>query len=363
MSFYKGLKLFMNDQQVDKFNHIPTSAWLLSGLLTTPLRWVTGWLFFSAFWRRVVLAPAKLDPDAAGYVGFKFNHFLPNAILIKPMLVYLLSNPDLLYIFLIVFTIIECLVGLALIFGFLTRLASLGVALLSWGILMGAGWIGTTCLDEWQIGAFGISTGLLLVLTGAGPWSLDNWWQKKWPSITDKAYMRWLSSGPLRLKKGFSHAAVLTAIIAILSVGFTLYTNQAFFGGIWGKLHNPSKQPHMVLSEPLLSRNGTLDISIFQDGGPDTYGGFVIKVSIKDKNDKIIEVFDVNDLASIPPNAIVSKYIAKAHSGKYSLVVPVGSDSRIHLEPKKRTQLPPGDYIIQFDDVSGLNWSTPVTVK
>ncbi len=46
------------------------------------------------------------------------------------------------------FSIIEALVGLALLFGLGTRLAGLGAALLSWGILMGAGWLGTTCLDE-----------------------------------------------------------------------------------------------------------------------------------------------------------------------------------------------------------------------
>lgn len=62
--------------------------------------------------------------------------------------------------------------GLALIFGLLTRLAALGVLLLSGGILMGSGWLGPTCLDEWQIGAMGIAVGATLMLTGAGRASL-----------------------------------------------------------------------------------------------------------------------------------------------------------------------------------------------
>ncbi len=54
----------------------PLSAgdpWWLAGLLFTPLRWVMGWFFFSALWRRIVLE-FKLDPMGAGYVGEKINH-------------------------------------------------------------------------------------------------------------------------------------------------------------------------------------------------------------------------------------------------------------------------------------------------
>lgn len=47
------------------------------------LRLVLGWTYFSAFWRRLILEN-KLDPNAAGYIGEKFNHFLPNALFIKP---------------------------------------------------------------------------------------------------------------------------------------------------------------------------------------------------------------------------------------------------------------------------------------
>lgn len=71
--------------------------WRLIGMLVTPIRWVAGWAFFSAFWRRAVLAPAKLDPNAAGYVGDKFNTFLPQALWIRPMLEYLLLHRDFLY--------------------------------------------------------------------------------------------------------------------------------------------------------------------------------------------------------------------------------------------------------------------------
>lgn len=62
----------------------------------------------------------------------------------------------------VAFTIIEGIVGLFIIFGLFTRLMSIGVFGLAMGILLGSGWIGTTCLDEWQIGVLGIATGFVL---------------------------------------------------------------------------------------------------------------------------------------------------------------------------------------------------------
>ena len=70
-------------------NHTSSSS-VLAGTITLGLRLVVGWTYFSAFWRRLVL-DNKLD-DGAGYVGEKFNHFLPNALLIKPFIAFL--NPS-----------------------------------------------------------------------------------------------------------------------------------------------------------------------------------------------------------------------------------------------------------------------------
>jgi thiosulfate dehydrogenase [quinone] large subunit len=136
-----------------------------------------GWTYFSAFWRRVALEN-KLDPETAGYIGEKFNAFLPNALGIKPIIKYLVENPDALWINMVIFTIVEGIVGLAIMFGLFTRIMSIGVFGLAMGILLGSGWIGTTCLDEWQIGILGIATGFVLFLTGSGKYSLDNYLMK-----------------------------------------------------------------------------------------------------------------------------------------------------------------------------------------
>lgn len=109
-----------------------------------------------------VVLENKLIPDTVGYIGEKFNHFLPNAFGIKPIIEYLVNNPDHLWWAMVIFTIIEGIVGLFFILGFFTRLMSVGVLSLATGILLGSGWLGTTCVDEWQIGILGVAAGFTL---------------------------------------------------------------------------------------------------------------------------------------------------------------------------------------------------------
>jgi thiosulfate dehydrogenase (quinone) len=338
--------------------------WQIAGLISTPIRWVLGWVFFSAFWRRVVLAPAKVDPNSAAYVGHKFNHFLPNALWIKPMLNSLLLNPNALYGFLIAFTIIEGLVGLSMFFGLGTRLGALGVTLLSWGILLGSGWLGTTCLDEWQIGVLGIAGGLTVLLTGAGPWSLDHFWQSRWPDLAQSRLLRWLSSGPLWSEQSSPPSGLaFVGALAVFAIGITLYTNQAFAGGVWGKLHNPSKKPHITLSQPVLDQKGDLQLTMYRDGGPDTYGAFVTAVTVENSSGKPVLTFDSQQLCNLPSSAIENRYPVKIHPGAESLEVPLGSEARIQLDPKTPSNLSPGKYIVNVTDISGAEWSIPVTVQ
>jgi hypothetical protein len=101
-----NLKILTMNQQINLF----------SGMFTTALRLVVGWTYFSAFWRRLVLEN-KLNPDEAGYIGEKFNHFLPHALGIKPMIEYMVTHPDVLWWSMVAFTIIEGVVGLIFMLG------------------------------------------------------------------------------------------------------------------------------------------------------------------------------------------------------------------------------------------------------
>ncbi len=89
-----------------------------AGLFTLPLRWVIGWTYFLLFGEGLII-DNKLIPEEAGYIGEKFNHFLPNALGIKPIIEYLVSNPEALQISMVIFTIVEAIVGLFIILGYL----------------------------------------------------------------------------------------------------------------------------------------------------------------------------------------------------------------------------------------------------
>ena len=193
----------------------------MAGLFTLTLRLVVGWTYFSAFWRRLILEN-KLDPETAGYIGEKFNHFLPNALGIKPIIEYLVSNPDALWWAMAVFTIVEAILGLFIMLGLFTRLMSIGVFSLAMGILLGSGWLGTTCLDEWQIGVLGVASGFTIFLSGSGKYSLDYYLQTRNYKITTFQLYSWLGSGILPIKFNVLHKIVFGGALAILAL--TLYT-------------------------------------------------------------------------------------------------------------------------------------------
>src|SRR6516164_404725 len=111
------------------------NAWWWGGLLLTPIRWVTGYMFPSAMLRREFYVPAKMDPTSPQYIGHKFVTFIPHALgIVKPLLTYMVDHASLLYVASVTFTVIEGLVDLLLITGFMTRLAGLVSVMLSAGI-------------------------------------------------------------------------------------------------------------------------------------------------------------------------------------------------------------------------------------
>ncbi len=336
------------------------SFWNLTGNLITPLRLVVGWIFLSAFWRRVVLEIAKMNPDSPAFLGHKFNTFLPQALWIKPVLDYLLTHADLLFVFLIIFTIIEGLVGLFLILGFASRISGMMVSILSFGILLGSGWLGSTCLDEWQIGNFGIASGMIIFFFGGGSWSFDNlFYRKKYSS--QRKISAWFTSGPLPLNYDPEKLSRLATIFSIIAIGITLYTNQAFHGGVWGKLHNDSKKPHIVISDIKWDNFNNLEFTLFRDKGPDTYGAFIIEMNIKNANGEKIMRFGSDELKLINQSQIENVYPNKIKPGAYGIEVPLGGKGKINLDTKDMI-FQNGKYTLEVFDVSGAKWSSEFQV-
>lgn len=323
-----------------------------AGLLTLALRIVVGWTYFSALWRRVAL-DNKLDPESAGYIGEKFNHFLPNALGIKPIIQYLVENPDMLWINMVAFTIIEGIVGLFIMFGLFTRLMSIGVFGLAMGILLGSGWIGTTCLDEWQIGVLGIATGFVLFLTGSGKYSLDNYLMKNNFSITKKKWFAWLGSGILPIKESRFPKVVLIGSLFIF--GMTLMTNQVFHGGLWGTLHNKSVKPKLEITEGEIINN-KLSFDVFRVEGVDVYGSWVISIELYDNKNNTILEYTQEDLANLNKEHISNYYVAAIKPGKHSLIIPLGAKAKLNLDNETLSSLSKGTYTLKITDISGAYW-------
>jgi len=334
----------------------PSKAYVLAGIFTLSLRLIVGWTYFSAFWRRLVLEN-KLIPDATGYIGEKFNHFLPNSIGIKPIIEYLVSTPDLLWWAMVIFTLVEGIVGLLYMLGFFTRLMSIGVFSLAFGILLGSGWLGTTCLDEWQIGILGVSAGFTIFLSGGGKYSLD---YLLLPKLSKNKWLVWLTSGELPLSiKQFSKVAISGAVLLFI---LTLYTNQVFHNGIWGPLHNKSVKPELKISNAKIQED-ILTFKVYRIEGADVYGSFLIGITLKDENGKTILQKNGEELARFPLTRIKNDYVAKVAPGKHSLIIPLGSKATLTIRSDVFMDLPKSDYELILTDISGITWREKITVN
>ena len=331
-------------------------AYILAGIFTLSLRLVVGWTYFSAFWRRLVLEN-KLIPDSAGYIGEKFNHFLPNSIGIRPVIEYLVSTPDMLWWAMVIFTLVEGIVGLLYMLGFFTRLMSIGVFSLAFGILLGSGWLGTTCLDEWQIGILGVSAGFTIFLSGGGKYSLD---YLLLPKLSKNKWLVWLTSGELPLSiKQFSKVAISGAVLLFI---LTLYTNQVFHNGVWGPLHNKSVKPELEISNAKIQED-ILTFKVYRIEGADVYGSFLIGITLKDENGKTILQKNGEELARFPLTRIKNDYVAKVAPGKHSLIIHLGSKATLTIRSDVFVDLPKGDYELILTDISGITWKENITVK
>lgn len=327
----------------------------MSGLFTLSVRLVIGWTYFSAFWRRLILEN-KLDPETAGYIGEKFNHFLPNALGIKPVIEFLVTNPNMLWLAMVVFTIVEAIIGLFVMLGLFTRLMGAGVFALAMGILLGSGWIGTTCLDEWQIGVLGIATGFTLFLSGSSYYSLDKYFMDKNLKFTRTRWFQWVGSGAFPVKN--PKHLVLTGALAILFL--TLFTNQYFHGGVYGKLHNKSVRPKIEINNATIENNN-LKFELYRVEGADVYGSFVTGIQLLDENQNTVMEYTGTELAEFPEMNIGNHYVAKVKSGKYSLVVPLGAKADLTIDLKPFHISSQGPFTLKIIDISGLEWEATVT--
>jgi uncharacterized membrane protein YphA (DoxX/SURF4 family) len=337
--------------------------WTLLGLTMLGVRLVQGWVYWGGASRRLIYSVGKLDPGSSAYMGHKMNTTIPGAIFgTGEALSNLLHHPTLLHVSIILFTLVELLVGLGLIFGFMTRffgLISVGLAV---SLMLMFGWLGSTCVDEWTMASNSFAMGLGIMIAGGGSWwSLDHWVAKKCPRLARRAWFPWIFSGPLPVVAVTRFAKLFGILAIVFTVGFYGYLRGAVYSPLTART-NP-KNHHIALTKPVLSSSGDLTLAAYVDAGPDTQGAYVIQASVVDARGQMVEVWDGKVLSELAKTGFANEYNYSVFKPtKYGFVGVVGARATIALLHQGSLTLAPGNYQAIFLGIDGKQWKTNVEV-
>jgi|GEM_PF-395771 len=257
------------------------------GLSSLAIRITMGFIFWGGFSRRAIyaVAPAdgnhfKLDVEHANFVGNKIAAAYPGSFM-PETLVSVIQNVPLMNFTMWLFSFAELAVGLALIFGFATRFAAIGGMLLNFGMMLVFGWMGSTCLDEWTMAAFGFAICASVYVTGAGYYAVDNVLKNK--GIGSWKVFPWLFSGPMPMSNdGLKKFSIWMAVITfVFVVGFY----NVLYGATYSKLKPRVGFHHqnIKISDVHVKEDGSLSFYGYVNAGPDTQKGYVVKAELKDE--------------------------------------------------------------------------------
>jgi thiosulfate dehydrogenase [quinone] large subunit len=293
------------------------------------------------------------------YEGFKLNHFLAHTIFVKSMLNYVVIHPSVMLAFLWVFTLIELGSGVLLLLGLGTRLLGLILFFLFMSLMFTAGWLGSTCLDEWTVATFGMGIGICLFLAGSGPFSLDSLIFKRFHHIQDHYFWSLLVSPELSFIHDYRIGKRYAMTLSILLLAFVMGTNQYLVGGVYGPFHNPAVAMNVMMHANLQS-NGDLALTLYRNQGPDTYGAYIVKVTVQDSHGNIVLAYNANQLGHLPESAIKNYYLVQAKPNGHALLLPLSALVTLDLKPTSTKDLSAGKYTVVITDVSDKTWKISV---
>lgn len=138
-----------------------------------------GFVFFAAGWRRFFNAPDKHQIESGAHIAGKLVDAAPGSP-IEGAIHWVLYHPWAAEWSTYIMSTAEVAVGIALIFGFMSRFAAFGSALLNFALMLIFGWMGHECLDEWTMAALGFAISVTIMFTGSGSYSLDALLGKDW---------------------------------------------------------------------------------------------------------------------------------------------------------------------------------------
>lgn len=129
-----------------------------------------------------------------------------------------------------------------------------------------------------------------------------------------------------------------------------------------GPLHNKSVKPKIELSDAKID-NGTLSFKVYRVEGADVYGSFLIGITLKEANGKVVIQKNGEELSQFPLTDIKNDYVAKVAPGKHSLIIPLGSKATLNITDNTLKNLPEGQYELILTDISGTVWKQNMIVN
>ena len=338
------------------------SAWRMLGLALLAVRFTQGWIFWGGGSRRFIYAPAKLDPHAPSWMANKFQSAMPGALFGMDHLVsYMLHHFALLYAGIIVFSAVELVFGLFLIFGFMTRLSAVVTIGISVVLMLLFGWQGATCIDEWTMAASNFAMGVTLFVAGSAAWSIDSWTLRRNPALAARGWFQWFGSGPwssARVSRLGMAGAILTALFVVL-------TYNDFRGSVITPFHggpvSPSKH-HVSLSAGYVGADGTVRFTAYLDAGTPAEPANIIRAELIGAQGQVIEAWDGAVLAALPKTAFANDYAYNKFGPGYAgITARMGARATISLPPAHPDlSLADGTYAVVLHSVNGHSYTLQV---
>lgn len=289
----------------------PYNLWPLYGLALLSIRFMQGFIYWGGGSRRFIYAPSKLMPSSHTWMANKFQTAMPGALLgMDHVVSYMLQHFWLLYTSIILFSLAELLVGLALMVGFLTRLSaliSMGFAVL---LMLLFGWQRATCIDEWTMAACNLAMGATLFLAGGKAYSVDSLLLTRNPALAQNKWFR-LAGGALPLdfpEKTLRHLGL--GVFAFVAA-FNVITYSHYRGSVITPFHsgpvNPSRH-HFSLDHAMADQQGNVRFHIYLDQGTPEAAAHIVKITLLDPQHNPVMQWNAEALSALPASVITNDY-------------------------------------------------------